>query len=396
MARPWFGAAPPLRLENARIWDEQNGAQTSTLRLARGRIDAIGASAHPRDARFDLKGAWVLPGLINAHDHLELDTFPRLKYRACYANAREWAAEVNARLETDPAIVAARAVPLADRLLIGGVSNLLAGATTVAHHNPLHPPLRRDFPVRVISRYGWSHSLYLAPDFQRSYRQTPRGAPWMIHLAEGTDAEARAELARLDDAGCLQDNTVLIHGVGLTAADRARVLERGAALIWCPSSNWFLLGATACVEPLAQAHRLAVGRDSRLTGERDLLDELRVAAELHQISKPTLLSAVTRDAARILRLDDAGEIAVGKRADLIILPPAWDTPPDALGQIRRADLRAVIVGGVVSIADPDFGALIPNGVPCALDGQPKLLARALAGKLQSCAASEPGLTFPTT
>lgn len=387
---------PPLYLEHARLADARGMDRTASLRLERGRIAGVDVAARPGDRRYDLRGAWVVPGLVNAHDHLELNTFPRLKFRAVYANARDWSADVSARLDSDPAIVAARAVPLADRLLIGGLKNLLAGTTTVAHHNPLHRPLRpfpagRSYPVRVLARFGWAHSLYLAPDFATSYRRTPRAQPWMIHLAEGTDAPAQAELAQLDAAGALQSNTVMIHGVGLTASARSRALAQGAALVWCPSSNLFLLDATAEVGEFSAAGRLALGSDSRLTGERDLLDELRAAAGTRRLDTFALWRAVTCDAASILRLADTGWIGPGARADLLILPRGIESPSAAWGCVRRADLAAVLAEGQLRICDPEHAALMPGAVPARLDGRAKYIAPELAERYRRNCVTEPGL-----
>ena len=385
-----FDTAPPLYLENARICDPIIGETRGALRLARGRIAGINVPAQRGDLHFNLDGALVLPGLVNAHDHLELNNFPKLKFRSYYTNAREWSLEMTPRLETDPVILAARQVRLEDRLFLGGVKNLLAGTTTVAHHNPFYPSLRGNFPVRVLARYGWSHSLYLSPDFGESYRRTPRAVPWFIHLAEGTNEEARGEFTRLVAGGALRDNTVLVHGVGLTEADRACALERGAALVWCPSSNFFLLNAMADVHEFAHAHRLALGSDSRLTGERDLLDEARIARETSQISDAERLRAITCDAANILRLNDVGRIAPGARADLVIMPKEFASGTDAVGRIRRAELRAVIFNGRVRIADPDFAPLLPNHVRVRLDGQPKIAAHDLAERYARSAIQEAG------
>lgn len=411
IARHMFAREPAILFENAHLLDPLDGVEmfrwnvSTTLRLARGRIVGIGVPPQRGDRCFDLDGALVVPGFINAHDHLELNNFPRLKLRESYTHARHWLDDLARLRDSDPVILAARAVPLADRLYQSALKNLLAGVTTVAHHNPLHRPLRRGYPLHVVTRYGWAHSLYLTPNFATTYRRTPRAFPWMIHLAEGTDAEAQGELARLDAAGALQSNTVLIHGVGLSAADRQRVIQRGAALVWCPGSNFFLLGATAEVKELAAQGRLALGSDSRLSGGRDLLDELRIArycwdaatlrpnsdAAPQQLTPAALLRAVTCDAARILRLNEVGRIAPRMRADLVILPRPTGAPCDFIGRVRRDELRAVIVNGRLRIADPDFAPLLPDAVPTRLDGRPKILARDLAQRYARCTIPEPGL-----
>ena len=47
----------------------------------------------------------------------------------------------------------------------GGLKNLLSGVTTVAHHNAFSGAVfTPDFPVRVVERYGWAHSLAFSPD----------------------------------------------------------------------------------------------------------------------------------------------------------------------------------------------------------------------------------------
>lgn len=388
----WFQKNTPLYFENARVVDAERGEIGSTLRIARGRIDGVNVASQRGDIRFDLDSAIVMPAFLNAHDHLELNNFPRWKNRPCYGNAREWAMEMNARLDSDAEIVAARNVPLADRLFIGGLKNLLSGATTVAHHNPLHAPLRaKNFPVRVVKQYGWSHSLYLSPDFANAYQRTPRSAPYMIHLAEGTDADAQNELTQLDNAGALRANTVLIHGVGLTESQRAHAIQKRAALVWCPSSNFFLLNETARVREFSGAHLLAVGSDSRLTGERDLLDEMRVARETEQISDDALLRAVTSDVAQILHLRDVGKIERGMRADLVILPKTFRSAADALGKIARADLRAVLLDGQVRVADLDFAALMPDAQRVNLDEREKILARDLAERCAQRSILESGV-----
>ena len=401
-----FGPARPLTLLNARLVSVESTALT-TLRVAGGRAVSVGGPLIAGDRVVDLAGAFVYPGLINAHDHLELNNFPRLKWRDRHDNARDWIDGFTPRFTTDPRLSEPLKVSLADRLLLGGIKNLLSGVTTVCHHNPLFRALRRGprslrlsgprFPVRVVEHYGWSHSLQVDGDEQvvRAYRRTPRNWPWIIHAAEGTDAEAAAELGRLDSLGCLGANTVLVHGVGFTAADRARLIEQSGGLVWCPSSNLFMLDATTGVGTLAQAGRVALGSDSRLTGERDLLGELQIAARTGQVSSQVLFAMVTTRAADLLRLPKAGRLEPGLPADLVVLPARQADPFENLLAAERSALSLVMVGGEALYGDH---ALLPGlfddgrqAAPVVVDGAAKWLRRDLAERVWANGAQEAGL-----
>lgn len=66
-------------VSGVRIWRGDEGALdplSSFLRVRSGRIESLGEAAHAADARVprvDLAGRFVVPGLIDAHVHLELD-----------------------------------------------------------------------------------------------------------------------------------------------------------------------------------------------------------------------------------------------------------------------------------------------------------------------------------
>jgi cytosine/adenosine deaminase-related metal-dependent hydrolase len=280
--------------------------------------------------------------------------------------------------------------------------------TTVQHHDPWRRTLGDpDYPVRVVREFRWSHSLGLGlagamaapaygPPVLESFAATPPGQPWIIHLAEGTDGVAAAELSRLDALGCLSASTVLVHGVGLGTADVERIIERGAAVIWCPSSNLAILGRTLEPRRLFDAGRLALGSDSRLSGARDLLSELKIGAAHSDLTARELLQLVTSDAARVLRLPLAGGLAAGQYADLIVLRDQGGDPYRQLLQAERAQLRAVVRDGAPTIADPDFAAWFAAGglavLRVQLDGVAKLLARACLGSAgEAVARMEAGL-----
>ncbi len=387
----------PLLIKNARVW--RNLAPPSGQPEARELVvsDRVLDTAPPGAIPVDLDGYTIFPGFINAHDHLELNHFPRTKFRERFDNAHQWGEDVSARLNDAP-FRELRAYPLEDRLFIGGLKNLFCGATTVAHHNPPHRALfHADFPVRVLKQYGWAHSLHFSAEqeIRDSYAKTPPDVPWFIHLAEGTDEVAAGEYRRLKASGCVGSNTVLIHGVGLTDADVADAAPRIRGLVWCPSTNIDLLGATADSIRWANAGgRLALGSDSRLTADGDLLDEMRRSADATGFARQSrmILKMVTTNAAEILGVPDAGHLQPGAHADFVVIRSS-EGDVCALCQSRRADLALVVKGGVPQLGDPAVMAKfrhIPT-VTAVLDGVPKAIHRDLARRLLRCRLRERGL-----
>jgi cytosine/adenosine deaminase-related metal-dependent hydrolase len=367
----------------------------SSLRVRGPTVEAIGVRPQRGDVVIDLDGDFLLPGLINAHDHLELNAFGRLKWRERYGNVSEWIADFQPRFAGDPALAGARPETLTDRLWIGALKNLLAGVTTVCHHNPLHGILKRGYPIGVVRQYAFSHSLGIdGSRIARVHRATPAGWPWIVHAAEGVDPAAAAEIDTLDELGCLTPNTVLVHGVALSPALARQVIARGAALVWCPSSNDYLFGATADVRPFDAAGVLALGSDSRLSGEGDLLDEIRAAHSARQIPPASLLRAVTEGAARVLRLPDAGRLRPQAPADLCVLARTTDDPLESFVRAHRRDVRLVMRSGTPLLADPAFAPVFAHARDCkpvSVDGRPRLMASAVATRAATLMFQEPGL-----
>jgi len=371
------------------------GSAERSLRIVDSKIVAIGGRPQPNDRVIDLQGDRVLPGLINAHDHLQLNNLPNLELPANYAHVREWIADIKARMRSDPAFQASATATLDKRLAIGGLKNLLSGVTTVAHHDPFFRLLSHPhFPVRVISNCGWSHSLYLDGEqkVSSSYRRTPAEWPWIIHAGEGLDREAAGEFERLDALGCLGSNTLIVHGIALDESQRKRLDAAAAGLIWCPASNLRLFGRTAEVADLMAHGRIALGTDSRLSGARDLLDELRVARRIGNLDETALQTLVTSASARLLRLADCGVLNAGARADLLILPARMP-----LSRATRADIRLVLLDGIARYGDRDLAhSMAPQShwLQIAVDGRAKILDRNIAALLDNAGMSEQGLELP--
>jgi cytosine/adenosine deaminase-related metal-dependent hydrolase/SAM-dependent methyltransferase len=348
------------------------------MQLSNSCIDQLSteerATPHPTsfDSSLDLHEFLVLPGLINAHDHLEFALFPRLG-KGGYKNFVEWADDIHH--PAAPPIAEHRRVPREIRLWWGGIRNLLSGVTSVCHHNPFEPDVFTDeFAVRVLRDYGWAHSLSLDPGAALKKNETPEGQPFFIHLAEGVDEGSTREICALHRAGGLDQNTVIIHGLGLGRKGTQLLRSTGAGLIWCPSSNLFLFGKTLSPQEIRGLPNVAIGSDSPLTAQGDLLDEVHCASQLLQSSADVIYEYVTREPAKLLHLwNGEGKLRVGGLADLIAVRDTGLTPAETLLTLSPQDIELVLLGGRVQLASAELMQRLPgrsrDGLhPLAMEG----------------------------
>jgi ubiquinone/menaquinone biosynthesis C-methylase UbiE/cytosine/adenosine deaminase-related metal-dependent hydrolase len=311
----------------------------------------------------DLTGYVLLPGLINAHDHLEFALFPNLgrtSGQPPFRNATEWATEIH----TLHAGTISRhlQIPLATRLWWGAIRNLLSGVTTACHHNQIYPALTAPgFPIRVLSHFGWAHSLAFDRDLVARYLATPSDSPFIVHAAEGTDSQSADEITNLDRLNILDDRIVLVHGLALTARQAALLNERGAAVILCPTSNRFLFNQTPSAEIFAAIERKALGSDSPLTASGDLLDEIRSLHADNAVDIATIYNLVTTHPAALLRLRNGeGCISPGGPADFIAVRDIQRTPAQTLAQLSFASVELVVLAGRVQTASSEIYARLPE------------------------------------
>jgi cytosine/adenosine deaminase-related metal-dependent hydrolase len=300
----------------------------------------------------DLKDLLILPGLVNVHDHLHFGMFPRLGHGP-YASWREWANDIYHPAE-EP-LRGLLDVPKETRLWAGVIRNVLAGVTTVCHHDSLHPMLTGGgLPVSVLQEFGWSHSLDDA-EWPTRYAQTPKDWPFITHFAEGTDAISEGDVARLEREIVIDDRVVLVHAVGVSKMDWRRMRDAGAWIVWCPTSNLHILGRTLDRDLLLNYPSIALGSDSPISAAGDLLDELQAGRQMLDLPADLLYRMVTTRAARLLRLSAGqGSIRSGGVADLFIVRDRGLSPSEALASLVRSDIAAVMHRGKIVAASEDF------------------------------------------
>jgi 5-methylthioadenosine/S-adenosylhomocysteine deaminase len=356
--------------------------------MADGRIRAIGNEvalrAEHRDADvIDAGGGWVMPGMIDAHQHLTGDRLARASIPDDLPPGEaifSWAVPLHAAHSPDDDELAAS---LAALEAVGNGVTCIVEAGTVGHPERVVAGTGAVGVRTTIGRWGWDveHGPYAAPAVEVISaaadlldRFPPDGdglvQGWVAlvghdlmsdelvvgatELARGrhasityhlspTDSDPRSYIERtgvrpvahLDHLGVLGPNLLLAHAVHLDDDEVARLLTNDVAIAACPWA-YLRLGqgysrASRHRQFLERGGRLALGCDSENTS--DQIDVLRAAALFAGLAKdadadPTVLGApfalelaTIRGAHAIGRGHDLGSIEVGKRADLVVLDP---------------------------------------------------------------------------
>ena len=370
------------------------------------RISGLGAGTAPAlHARrvLDAEGCALIPGLVNTHAHSHSSL---TRGSAEGLALPEWIGTIEreqARLSDDDAYVAA---------LVTYGELLLSGTTSVVDMclRP-EPAIRaaREIGIRcVIAPYvidGRSFAPTLADVARLLETRSPRDeriAVWVglhdlescadetirdgaalarrfatglhLHCAEsrGNVEQTRGRtgaspIAHLDALGALGPDTLLAHCVWASSDDIALLNERGTTVAHCPHANLKLASGIAPIGAMVAAGvRVALGTDGAKANNRlDLFDVMKFASLLHKgvsldpgvLPPDAVLAMATRTGADALRLD-AGEIAVGKLADLTLvdlrrfhLQPA--TPATVVTNLvhsaRGSDVHTVVVGGEIVV-----------------------------------------------
>lgn len=144
-----------------------------------------------------------------------------------------------------------------------------------------------------------------------------------------------------DEAGLLTDRTLLAHAVHLSPDEWRLIAQRRSIVVHCPTANLFLQSGFFDLDA-AESHRVRVALGSDVAGGPDVAMP-RVARAMIEAAKARALTRppgappvripspgevwdlITRRNALELGWADAGRIAVGAAADLLVLrtPDRW-------------------------------------------------------------------------
>ncbi len=360
------------------------GGEPLDLLLENGRVAVVAPAGSVREdgPAIDLEFRSLLPGLVNAHDVLDLAVFPPLG-RPPFRSLYEWTASLE---DASAELRAVLSIPLPDRLFLGGLRNLLSGATAVVHHGPDHRALRRpDFPVRVQGRYAYAPSPGQSPRLRRTYRTTDRRIPWFVRAAEGTDERSRGEVDALAAAGVLRQNTVILHGTGLRTEDAPRLAEAGVCVVWCPETDRRLYGATAPVrELLAAGVRVGLGSDSAAAGSRDALSNLAAAQREAVVVGPELLRLAADASGEVARLP-VGGFTTGAPGDFLVAR----NPTDLVAGARPAINLVVVRGQPLYGLSEYMSAAGVASETIRVDGVERALETSLSRRLRAILRDHP-------
>lgn len=366
---------------SAIVVDPRTVVRDTWLVVRAGRVAGLlPGRRQPRSARRLLfQEGVVIPGLVNAHTHLELTGFPTR--RPPRGRLDLWLAQIIGNKKGWSAARAARAVRRGASLClrsgtttVGEIESLGVSALAlrrlrlratvyreIVGLDPGSIPERLQWTKRYLGRpwkgpirFGVSpHAPYsVSAELMRELGALvrERQAPMGIHLAESRGeldflregrghivellrrkgklpsffrAPGTGPLRYLNSLGLISRRTLLVHGNYLDPIEIRELGRRGIPVAFCPGSHdYFRYDAYPLLSFLRAGVPLALGTDSLASNrELDLLREMAlVRRRFPSVTPRTVFEMATLNGARALGWEDrVGALHDGKDADFVLL-----------------------------------------------------------------------------
>lgn len=344
-----------------------------------GKSDDLLLQTRPEVQKIDLRGRWILPGLINSHVHLSQHLGRGLGDDVglvTWLHERIWPYESNMNLE-DSYISS----------LFCGLEQIRSGVTTFAEPGGQY----LDGMGRAVTELGlrgilarstmdmgeglpekWNETTDQALDIQiealekwhgkangrikvwfglrtifnnsdslviRSKELADRyGVGIHMHVAEIREevefcqqTRGATTVTHLNNLGVLDKNFLAVHTVWLTDDEIQMFAEKDVKVSHNPAAAMRVLGFAKVPEMLQSGICVSLGTDGAPSNNRmTLVDEMWLASLIHKgrLLDPTVVPAqsilrmVTSEGARALLWEnEIGSLEAGKKADLVVIDP---------------------------------------------------------------------------
>ena len=344
-----------------------------------GKSDDLLAELEADVKTIDLRGRWILPGLINTHTHLSQQLGRGLADDVdllTWLRERIWPYESS--MEEEDTYISS---------LLCGIEQIRSGVTCLAeaggqHVNgmgravrelgiravltrssmdmgeglpePWQEPLEKVLETQIANFESWHdqaegrikvwfglRTIFNNSDelIQRTKDLADRyGVGVHMHVAEVKEEVEFAEATRgattvkhLENLGVLDKNFLAVHTVWLTEEELNLFAGREVKVSHNPAAAMKVLGFAKVPEMLKKGICVTIGTDGAPANNRmTLVDEMWLTSLIHKgrtldptvVPAEAVLKMVTQNAARALMLDqDMGSLEEGKKADLVVVNP---------------------------------------------------------------------------
>ncbi len=413
-------SAPPI--EDGTVVEHQGRIAWVGLRAAA----PASASASASDVDVDLGEAILMPGLVNAHCHLELTAMrgflDGLSFRqwilrltfarrgaltpamlldasrlgvdegvrggvTTFADTGDSGTGFDAMLERGVRGICYREVFGPDPAqcveamaeLCGKVEDMRCRETALvrAGVSPHAPFTVSDALFRATARLAGELSLPIAVHVAESALESELVVDGRGELADGLRARGiavsprgRSPIALLESLGVLRADPLLIHCVRVDDADVEAIRAHDCAVAHCPASNARLAhGIAPLAAFLAAGIRTGLGSDSVASNDRmDLLDEARVAA-LFANAREQRAGALTATAAlELATLGGARALRLEREIGSLEEGKRADLAAFPLDAHRRGPLHDPAAAAVFALAGTPASFVAVDGRPLVRDG----------------------------